>query len=79
MGKIVLDDALKAKLAGLTQPTELCDTDGRPVGHFLPYDDFIRETYEWAKTEVTDEELDRASREEGGSTLAEIKKRWGWA
>ena len=79
MSKIILDDDLRKRLNGLTEPVELCDESGRVLGLITPYDDFIRETYEWAKTEVTDEELDRASQEPGGSTLAEFKKQMGWA
>jgi hypothetical protein len=78
MSKIVLDDATRAKLAGLTGPVEVCAPDGKTIGLFVPSDDFTRSVYDWAKAEVSDEELDRVSRETGGRTLAEIKKRLGW-
>lgn len=79
MSKIILDDAMRERLAGLSEPVEMCAADGRTIGHFVPSDEFIRSVYEWAKSEVTDEELDRVRRETGGRTLAEIKKRLGWS
>jgi hypothetical protein len=79
MSKVILDDAMRAKLAGFREPVEMCTSDGRTIGHFVPSDEFIRSVYDWAKSEVTDEELDRVSRETGGSTLQEIKKRLGWS
>ena len=79
MGRIILDDELRSRLNGLTEPVELCDAGGRVLALVTPCDEFVRETYEWARTEVTDEELDRVSREPGESTLGEFKKRMGWA
>lgn len=79
MSKIILDDATRAKLSGLSGPVEVCSSDGKTIGHFMPSDEFIRSVYDWARTEVDDEELERVSRETGGRTLGEIKKRLGWA
>jgi len=79
VSKIIFDDAMRAKLAGLSEPVEVCAQDGRTIGHFVPSDDYIRSVYEWSKSEVTDDELDHVSRETGGHTLAEIKKRLGWS
>lgn len=79
VSKIILDEAMRAKLAGLSGPVEVCAPDGRLIGLFVPSDEFVRSVYDWAKSEVTDEELDRVSRETGGCTLAEFKKRQGWS
>ena len=79
MQKVIFDAELRAKLHGLTEPIELCDEQGRTIGFVTPHDDFVRETYEWAKTAFTDSELDEARQQTGGRTLAEIKKSWGWA
>jgi hypothetical protein len=79
VSKIIFDDAMRAKLAGLSEPVEVCAQDGRTIGHFVPSDEYIRSVYEWAKSEVSDEELNRVSQETGGRALAEIKKRLGWS
>ena len=79
MGKIVLDDALKAKLNGLNQTVQVEDASGLAVGQFVPQEEYLKLLYAWAKAEVTDEELDRASREPGGMTLAEFMKQQGWS
>ena len=36
MGKVILDDALRAKLNGLNEVVEVCEPTGRTVGVFLP-------------------------------------------
>jgi hypothetical protein len=77
MSKIVLDDELKAKLNGLDKTVEVEDTNGRLVGQFVPQEEYVKLVYAWAKSEVSDEELDRARKETGGRTLSEIWKRLG--
>ncbi len=72
MSRIVMDDSLRDKLAGLTEPTEVRGPDGRVVGYFLPEADYLRMAYDWAKAEASDEELDAAMRQPGGMTLAEF-------
>jgi hypothetical protein len=75
--KVILDADLRAKLNGVNRQLELCDESGRTVGHFLPDDVYRQLLYTWANAQVTDEELDRASRETGGRPLAEIWRRLG--
>ena len=78
MGKtIVLDAELKAKLNGLNETVPVCEPDGTTVGQFVPQGEYLRLLYRWANDQVTDEELDRASREPGGLPLAEVWKRLG--
>lgn len=78
MGKtIVLDAELKAKLNGLSETVPVCEADGTTVGQFVPQDEYLRLLARWANAQVTDAELDRASRETGGRPLAEIWTRLG--
>jgi hypothetical protein len=77
MSKITLDQTLKAKLNGLSEPLELCDERGQIVGHFLPEDTYRKFFYAWLKSQVTDEEIESLRREQGGKTLAEIKSSLG--
>ena len=77
MTKVILDEATRAKLKGLTEHVELCDESGRTLGRALPEADYLRMVYDWANAQVSDEELERRSREPGGRTLAEIWERLG--
>jgi hypothetical protein len=76
MTKVTLDEQMRAKLNGLNEELEICDTDGRTVGHFVPPDQYREMLYAWAESQsgITMEELDRRRREEKGKgrTLAEI-------
>lgn len=60
MGKVILDDAMWAKLATGRPTTEVCDATGQTVGYFLTPAQFEKLIYAWAKTEFTDEEAVRA-------------------
>ncbi len=77
MDKITLDQSLREKLNGLDRTVEVCDESGRTVGHFVPDTAYRKLVYAWANAQVTDEELERASREPGGRTLAEIRASLG--
>lgn len=77
MSQIILDDDLKAKLNGLNRTVAVCDADGKTVGQFVPQDEYMKLLYAWAKTAVTDEELDEARRSGPGRPLSEILKRLG--
>ena len=71
MNKMVLDDALGARLRGVDE-AELFDPAGHKVGRFLSEEVFLRLVYDWANTQVTDEELERRRQAPGGKTLAQI-------
>ena len=80
MNKVTLDEALKAKLNGLNEELEICDADGRTVGHFLPPDLYREMLYAWAESQsgITKEELDRRRSQRGrGRRLADIWKDLG--
>jgi hypothetical protein len=72
MSKMTLDPEFHSRLNGLKGHVEFCTEDGTIVGHFLPDDFYRRLVHAWANAQVTDEELDGASREPGGRTLQEI-------
>jgi hypothetical protein len=77
MNKITLDDALRSKLNGLNEYLEICDADGRTLGHYLPAEAYRELLVAWSKAHISDEELERRDREPGGRTLAEIWQRLG--
>ncbi len=79
MSKVTLDQNLRAKLNGLDEPVEVCDEQGKTVGHFLPADIYEGLFYAAlaAESPHTPEELRRRHQETGGRSLAEIWKRLG--
>jgi hypothetical protein len=52
-----------------------CDESGRTLGYYVPAPDQLRELYDWAKAQFTDEEIERARREPRGLTTAEVLAR----
>lgn len=77
MSPVILDDALRSRLNGLSEPVPVCEADGRTVGHFLPEDLYLKWLYARAAEAVTTAELAAAAAEPGGHTLAEVKARLG--
>lgn len=81
MCKVTLDDELRARLNGLNEELEICEADGRTVGHFVPSDVYRQLLYAWVESQsgITEEELQRRIGEETdkGRTLAEIWKDLG--
>jgi hypothetical protein len=70
MTRIIVDPATRAKLADARDPLELCDDSGHLSGHFIPLPDADERSL--MEPQVSDEELDRRVREEGGRSLEEI-------
>jgi hypothetical protein len=70
MTSIVIDESLTKQLRDVHEPCVLLDSAGNKLGFFRPEID--RSLYEGLEPSVSDEELDRRSREGGGRTLAEI-------
>jgi hypothetical protein len=58
---------------------ELCDESGATVGRFLPEEAYRRLIYDWMKSQISDEELDRRLNQPAGRSLAEIWKELGQA
>jgi hypothetical protein len=78
MSKVIVDDELRAKLNGLDEDVEFCDTNGEPLGYFVPRGEFLKLLYAWERQQPVDlEDLDRRANEPGGRTLAEIWERLG--
>lgn len=77
MNKVILDDALRAKLDGLASGLELCDEAGRTVGHVVPPDLHRDMFVVWARAQITEKELEAARNEPGGRPLAEIWRSLG--
>jgi hypothetical protein len=77
MGKLILDDDLRAKLNGLNETVEVCAPTGETVGQFVPQAEYMKLLYALAKTEVPLEELKRRAAKPGGKSLAEIWKKLG--
>jgi hypothetical protein len=71
MNKVILDEAVRAKLRDVDE-VALCDESGRPAGHFLSEPLYRRLLYDWTNAQITDEELERRGREPGGRTLEQI-------
>jgi hypothetical protein len=77
MTKLIADDQLGPSLRRLNEAVEVCDEQGKTLGHFLPKEQYFRWLYDMAKSEISDEELERRMQEPGGSTLAEIWEQLG--
>jgi len=77
MGKLILDDALRARLNGLNEQLEVCDESGQSVGFFLPRSLYQDMLVAWSRTWVPDAELEELSKQTGGRPLAEIWKTLG--
>ena len=72
MTRVVVDDALSSQLNQCRTTAEICNKDGRILGVFTPTVDPDRECYEWAKSRLSDEELERRCNEPGEKTTAEV-------
>lgn len=75
MTTVMIDEGLRAKLKDFDHEVILTDESGQKVGRFLPEAEYMKMLYDRARLMVTDEELERARNEPGGSTLAEIWER----
>jgi hypothetical protein len=76
MPTVVADAALPAKLASLTEPTDILDETGRKLGRFTPEPAAAEPLVPWDPS-ITQEELDRRHRAARGRTLAEVLQRLG--
>lgn len=72
MTRLILDEALRAKLSGVVEYAELCDESGRMLGFFVPAAAYDPALYREFRSPISDEEIERRRREPGGRTLKEI-------
>jgi hypothetical protein len=73
MQRIVLDDQTRLKLRGLSGPTELCDSSGRPLGYFISPESYMKLLDALEGHQAADRaELERISKEPGGRSLQAI-------
>ena len=70
MVKLTIDQDTRTKLRDLKERLQLCDETGKVLGYFQPVVDPT--LYEGVDSEISEEELDRRSKEGGGRPLAEI-------
>lgn len=70
MTKLIVDSAMRVKLAEARNALELCDDDGHVLGHFIPITSGSQRSS--SEPQVSDDELDRREREGGGRSLREI-------
>jgi hypothetical protein len=75
MQRLVLDSTLGRQLAQAEDQVEFCDQTGHTIGYFLPATEPTPELLAWAKSQITEEELERRSAEPGGRTTAEVLRR----
>ncbi len=75
MTRVVVDASLQVKLPQVDSSFEFCDESGRTLGYYVPAADQLRRLYDWARTQFTDEEIERARREPPGWTTAEVLAR----
>jgi hypothetical protein len=73
--KLVLQTPILSQLGHFDRQLELCDADGNTVGYFVPAVGHDSEVYEWAKTQISDEELSRRKNEPDGRSTTEILER----
>jgi hypothetical protein len=72
MTTVIVDKELTDKLKAIEHKAVLCDESGSTVGWFLPEAEYMKKMYERARQMFTDEELERARRQPGGFTTAEV-------
>lgn len=70
MTRVIVDPLTRAKLINVRNPLELCDESGHLLGRFIPAMHAAEQ--DLLESGISEEELDRREREEGGRSLAEI-------
>ena len=69
-----MDSATLAKLQGIPEPVDLCDDQGRIVGHFVPYPSGLSSAD--LELDIPDEELDRRAANFQGRPLDDLVAEW---
>ena len=68
MSRLTFDSATLAKLQGLSEPVDVCDEQGRIVGHFVPSAAM--------ELDIPQEELDRRAANFRGRPLETLVADW---
>jgi hypothetical protein len=56
---------------------EVCDEQGKTLGHFVPVETYRKMLHAWLKAQVSDAEIEQLRQQTGGRTLQEIWKSLG--
>ena len=76
MQKIVIDNASQLELLKTNGRIEVCDNHGTTIGYFVAAEEQNPALYEWAKTQLSDDELQRRKSNRGdGHTTGEVMNR----
>lgn len=75
MTTVLLDKELREKLKDLEHEIILTDESGQKIGRYVPEAEYMKMLYERAKLKLSDEELEKARREAGGRSTAEVLER----
>jgi hypothetical protein len=78
MSQITVDDTLRARLRGLTEPLELRDEAGQTVGHYLPeavYRLWLAVAADFPQ--LTPEEIQQRLQDQEGQPLETLWQRLG--
>jgi hypothetical protein len=73
MSSITIPASLKAAFAG-TAPARICDEEGNILGYYTPRREATEKDYEWARKNITKEEIEASLRSGPGRPLEEILK-----
>jgi hypothetical protein len=68
MSRLTVDNATLAKLQGVSEPVDLCDEQGRIVGHFVPLTAL--------DLGIPEDELDRRAENFHGRPLKDLAAEW---
>jgi len=77
MTQVQVDQALRQKLGGLSEPVELCDANGQTLGHYLPQAEYKKLLYASVQIPYSEAEIARRRAQTGGCSLQEIWDRLG--
>lgn len=79
MGNIIIDSTFESQVSGVTQLTELKNSDGQSIGAFVPASQLQSIIYKIAGAQCpySPEEIKQSRFQTGGMTLAEFWKSVG--
>lgn len=71
MSQIILTPSMDASFGEFRSPTEVCNSQGNPVGFFWPLDGY-KKMLATLKIPYTKDELERRKAEQGGQSLSGV-------